>query len=177
MPPSNLPVLSPASALLAAKLAELPILDPDTIDERTLAQTLSATSAEDVGAMPETASLDSITGEPFYLLGIEGCLPSGIKGREDEFYYLLRCRYDDGRQFTASTGSKFCITRAIRWTELEALPRRVMSVLLESKRDSTRSSLWLVDAPLRTAPTASAPLEAKASPRGFVPVPNDDEPF
>jgi hypothetical protein len=162
VPTNNLPATASAAEILAAKLENYPILDPETIDERTMLKTLSAVSAEDVGTLPDTASLDSITGEPFYLLGIEGRLLSNIKGHEDEFYYLLSCRWDDGRHFTASTGSRFCITRAIRWDELGALPRRVMSVLLESKRDATRSSLWLVDAPLRDMPGATAPLDATA---------------
>jgi hypothetical protein len=162
VPTNNLPATASAAEILAEKLENYPILDPETIDERTMLKTLSAASAEDVGAMPDTASLDSITGEPFYLLGIEGCLPSEIKGRADDFYYLLACKWDDGRHFTASTGSRFCITRAIRWDELGALPRRVMSVSLESKRDSSRTSLWLVDAPLRAAAGATAPLDATA---------------
>jgi hypothetical protein len=37
-----------------------------------------------------------------------------------------------------------------------------MSVSLESKRDSSRTSLWLVDAPLRAAAGATAPLDATA---------------
>jgi len=60
-------------------------------------------------------------GEPFYLLGIEGRLLSNIKGHEDEFYYLLSCRWHDGRHFTASTGSAFALP-AIRWDELAPCP-------------------------------------------------------
>jgi len=178
MPPTpNLPDTKTAAGLLAAKLERYPILDPETLDERTLMKTLSATNAEAVGAMPDTVGLDDITGEPFWLEGIEGALPSTIKGSTNDLYYLLSCHWDDGRAFTATTGSKFCITRAIRWDELDALPRRVMSLLLEGKRDPTRSSLWLVDAPLRAAPGATTPVEAKATANGPVAAQSPDESF
>lgn len=158
---TDLPAKGQATNALAERVARYPLLDPDDIDERTLLKTLSAETAEDILASPDTEGLRDITGEPFYLVGIEGFLPSNLKDHEDEVYALLTCRRDDGTQFTASTGSKFAITRAIRMDELGLLPRRVVAVSLESKNDPNRSSLWLVDAPLFRRPNPGPVIDAR----------------
>ena len=173
----NTPALTKGAQLLAAKLTKYPVLDPDDLDERTITRILSAETAEAAAADPDSRGLRDITGVPFMLCGIDGLLLSTVKGHEGEPYMLLRCATEDGVVFTATTGSKFAMTVAMRWDELGVLPRRARSLELANKSDPSTSSLWLVDAPRRADPGQSAAVPAYARSKPTTAPGSDEEPF
>lgn len=141
---------------------QYPVVTPDEMENLTLSRTLLAETATAVLAEPESHSLDEMTGEPFYLDGIDFFTYSQVKGREDDLYAYINCHWDNGNGFTVTTGSPFVLVRAHRLKELQVLPRRVMSVLVESRRNQGQSSLWIVDAPEARDNGVGRVLEATA---------------
>jgi len=145
-----------ARRTFAELLMTFPILDPADIEDRSLIAELHAESAEDLFAAPETRPLDGMTGEPFWLTGVVGVLPSEVREHVGEPYVLLSARDDNARAFTISTGSHYSMRRAVKAAAAGMLPRRVMAIFLQSKGDTSRSSLWIVDAPKPTGPVTEA---------------------
>lgn len=158
---------TPAKKAFAEVLLTFPVLDPDDIEDRSLLTELSVNNAESLFSSPDTQPLDEMIGEPFWLLEVVGILASSVKGHEGEPYMLMTARTDDGRRFTVSTGSHYSMRRAAIAHAKGLLPRRVCSVSLVSKGDPSRSSLWLVDRPLRSGPVIDATSKAT----------DDEEPF
>jgi hypothetical protein len=144
---TNLPARATSEELIVSIAANYTVVDPEELEGRTLLRTLTAETATQVLAGPESQSLDEMTGEPFWLVGIDFFTFSSVKGRESDLYAYIDCYHDDGRGFQVTTGSPFVISRVHRLGELGVLPRRVMSLLVESKRNQGQSSLWIVDAP------------------------------
>jgi hypothetical protein len=162
---------------LAAALAEYPILSLDDVDDRSIFAALTADSAEDIFADPDSVGLRDITGEPFTLVGIEGILASTIKDHKGEPYIVLNAVRHNGVRFTITTGSLYAMARAVGAERKGLLPRRVMAVLLESKTDSTRSSLWLVDAPAPPPVDGGPVVDVKGKPVPDFEHGDSEEPF
>jgi hypothetical protein len=161
---SNLPEKKSPSRLIEIVAQSYPVVSIDEMEGMSLQRTLAAQTATQVLAEPESHSLDEMTGEPFWLQGIDFFTYSQVKDRENDLYAYLNCYWDTGAGFTVTTGSAFVITRVHRLAELHVLPRRVMSILVESRRNQGQSSLWIVEAPLR-AENGTAPIvETTAEP-------------
>jgi hypothetical protein len=90
-------------------------------------------------------------GENVIIVGIDGWLPSDIKSGLGRYIVLSCIDPATGEHFTATTGSPYVITRALRLAELGALPVEVRVVELESKSNPNQSSLWIVAAKARPA--------------------------
>jgi len=161
---SNLPEVTGAAALIDAISGNYRVVAVDEMEGLTIARTLTAETATAVLAEPESHPLDEMTGEPFWVDGIDFFTYSQVKGRESDLYAYINAHWDDGRGFQATTGSPFVISRVHRLSELGVLPRRVMSVLVESKRNAGQSSLWVVDAPVRADNGPRPVIEAEAEP-------------
>ena len=160
---SNLPERRTSADVITSISLRYPVVPPDELEGRTLVRTLTAETATAVLAAPESVALDDITGEPFWLMGISFFTYSQVKDRENDLYVYLDCYWDDGRGFSATTGSPFVISRVHRLSELGVLPRRVMSILVESRRNSGQSSLWIVEAPLSTSNGPGPIIEASVA--------------
>lgn len=156
MTTDNLPSTTAGSDALLAKLDNLPALSVDDVIERTLTRALSAGTAEEVLSNPEAMGLRDLVGQTVIVNGIDGWLPSDIKGGLGRYVVLSCTDPETGERFTATTGSPYVITRALRLAELDALPQLVRVVELESKSNPNQSSLWIVAAkPAPTAPAAN----------------------
>ena len=145
----NLPDPTSAAELVEQIATGYTVIAPEDLEGLGIMRALAAETATAVLALPESKSLDEMTGEPFWLDGIDFFTYSAVKGREDDLYVYLSCHYDNGQGFQATTGSGYTIGRVHRLVQLGVLPRRVMSVLVESKRNQGQSSLWVIDAPER----------------------------
>jgi hypothetical protein len=147
---TNLPQKKTPVDVMAVVTRSYPFVSIDEMEGMSLQRTLAASTATAVLAEPESHALDEMTGEPFWLQGIDFFTFSQVKGHEADLYAYLNCYWDNGAGFTVTTGSPFVITRVHRLAELQVLPRRVMSILVESKRNQGQASLWIVEAPLVT---------------------------
>jgi hypothetical protein len=143
-------------------MSNYPVLDPDDVELRSAMEVMTATTPEDTLRAPESVSLRDIGGEPFWLEGITGLLPSTMEESAGKYYALYRCAWDDGRKFTATSGSPYVFFRAARCDEMGWLPRRMVSLLVQSKTNVNRWSLWVVDRPLRAEPDPIVYVEADA---------------
>jgi hypothetical protein len=144
---TNLPVAMSSQDLIADIASHYPIISPEDFEGLGIQRALQAETLTAVLAMPESVSLDEITGTPFWLLGIDFFTYSAVKTREKDLYAYINCYWDNGVGFQATTGSGYALGRVHRCAQLNGLPRRVMSLLVESKRTPGQSSLWIVDAP------------------------------
>jgi len=152
------PQPSKATVLLRTELAKYPLINLDDDEGHSIMAALMAETAEEILMDPDSVGLRDITGEPFTLLGIDGVLESTIKGQEGRLYLRLRAARDDGTTFQVTTGSDYAMARAIALDKALCLPRRVCAVEVESKSDPSRTSLWIVDRPLRREAGTTAPI-------------------
>lgn len=159
MSKTNLPERKTGTELIAEIASQYRVVSFDEMEGLTIERTMMAETATQVLAAPESVSLDEHTGEPFWLIGIDFFAQSQVKGREDDVYAYINCYWDNGSGFQATTGSPFVISRVHRLAMLGVLPRRVMSVLVESKRNQGQSSLWIVEAPQRTTGVVAEVIE------------------
>lgn len=176
MSKTNLPERKTGTELIAEIASQYRVVSFDEMEGLTIERTMFAETATEVLMAPESVSLDEHTGEPFWLIGIDFFARSQVKGREDDVYAYINCYWDDGSGFQATTGSPFVISRVHRLTMLGVLPRRVMSVLVESKRNQGQSSLWIIEAPERPENGAGAVIATTAENSRLVPY-SDDNPF
>jgi hypothetical protein len=138
------PASATAGNALELKLDQLPALSIDEVVERTLTKTLNATTAEDVLADPEAVGLGDYAGKVLTLLAVAGALPSAYKTGPSRFIVVDCIDNETGGRFSATCGSPYVISRALRLAELGLLPAQVRVVELESTANPGQSSLWLV---------------------------------
>lgn len=146
---TNLPQKQGALSLAEVIEDQFEVVDLEAEEDFTISRTLSMDLATEILSAPESVSLDQITGEPFWLDSVNFFAKTTMKNAEHPYYVYLNCHWDDGRGFQGTTGSPFLMSRAVRLAQVQALPRRVMSVLVESRRNAGQASLWIVDAPER----------------------------
>lgn len=142
-------------------MSNYPILDPDDIELRSALEVMTATTPEDTLRLPESVSIRDICGEPFWLDGIQGLLPSTMEESAGKYYALYHCSWDDGRKFTATSGSPYVFFRAAHLDEMAWLPRRVVSMLVQSKGNTNRWSLWIVDRPATVDPVSGDVIDTE----------------
>lgn len=176
MSKTNLPERKTGTELIAEIASQYRIVSFDEMEGLTIERTMFAETATQVLAAPESVSLDELTGEPFWLIGIDFFAQSQVKGREDDVYAYINCYWDNGSGFRATTGSPFVISRVHRLAMLGVLPRRVMSVLVESKRNQGQASLWIIEAPQRTTGLGEQVIETTGV-NIVVPGLAEEEPF
>ena len=144
MPSNATPATIPAAAAIERYLDALPVLSIEELTERTLTQTLNATTIEDVLKNPEAAGLEDYNGQVLRVDRIAGVLPSTYQTGPTR-YVVIDCVPDTtGEPVSITCGSPYVMTRLFRAAELDAFPVRVRVIALESVSNPGQSSLWIV---------------------------------
>lgn len=143
MPKDNLPATVNPYDELETRLDQLPVFDLEGLAERTIANTLSATTPEEVLADPSAAGLDDFADRVVYLVAITGALPSAYDTGPTRYVTLDIADPDTGEHHTVTTGSPYVMSRAFKLADMGALPCLVRVLQLESKNNSGRTSLWI----------------------------------
>lgn len=121
------------------------ITDFEDVAETTIKRIMSAETPEDALADPSGEGLRDLSGKTITITQVIGISPSTIKDHTDEYYLRFEARTEKGL-VSLSTGSPYAAAGIVKLANEGWLPRRVRILELVSKTDTSRSSLWVVDA-------------------------------
>lgn len=145
---------TPANRLTGEILATPPpwlrgvpiITDALALVERSMERILSAETAEELLADPDSIGLKDIIGQFVTPTTVIGIAPSTI--REGDYYVIFDGVYGPRQEIrTFTVGSPYAGGRIVKAHLKGWLPRRMRVVALESAANPGQSSLWVVDAP------------------------------
>ena len=121
------------------------ILDITELTEDSFDRIMNAASPEEALFNPDSEGLLEYAGSVITIMSVDSIGPSTIRDHENEYFLRFTAATPKGvTSFT--TGSPYAGRQLSKLHREGWLPRRVRVLELVSKSDSTRSSLWIVDA-------------------------------